>query len=86
MRALPPVVGVSGRQQHDRVGILGPDLPPERACGPVDRGAVAGEQAVPVGQLTVHRGMPDRNVIGTAEDLHHVVAGPAEQLFECGFE
>ena len=52
------------------------------AGGPVDRGDVAGEKGRPVGQVAVDRAVPDRNVIGSPEHLDHVVAGPAQQLFE----
>ena len=71
-----------GRQQHERIGVRVAELAPERAGGPVDRGDVAGEKGLPVGQVAVDRAVPDRNVIRSPEHLDHVVTGPAQELFE----
>ena len=57
-------------------------LLPESGGRPVDGGAVAGEQLVPVGHVAPHGFVPHGDVFGVPEDLDHVVAGFADEALE----
>ena len=62
----------------ERVG----ELTPERSHRPVDRGVELDQELGPVGRITFDGALPHRDVVGTTEHLHHVVAATAEQLLE----
>ena len=78
-----PRVGITRREQHERVGVRRGELGPEAGTGPVDLRRVGLHQRVPVDLLAVDRLNPSRNLLGADHDhLDHVMAGPAQQRLE----
>ena len=81
--ALPPFrCGRAGRQQNGSIRKRSSQFAPDGGARIVDDRRVAGEQVGEVDRFTKHRSVPEGHLVGASEDLHHVVAGTAEETLE----
>jgi hypothetical protein len=80
--ALVPGFRIAYREQHLRIRVMSGDFAPPSRPRPIDRRAEVAEYQVPVQRMPECQPMPQRGVIGSRKNFHHVIAGAEAEFFK----
>ncbi len=70
-----PLFGRPSRQQHGSIRVCIGELTPKKRTRKVDDRAELSEHGMPVGGLPIDRSGEGRDLVGSRENLHHVMTG-----------
>ena len=80
--AVEPGVGIAHREDHLGVGVMGSQLAPVAGAGPVDLGAVATKDRLPVGVTAIGQCLPAGQLLRMVAHLEHMVRRAEAQVFQ----